>query len=183
MIVFGGAGNSTYSTWKNDGGIYDPSTDTWEPLPMIGGPQDNGRYGHEAVFTESEMLIWGGVGNTGGNSSGHAIYLTDTWAFNPTTQQWRQLPDAPSSYFRILAASFFDGSQMIISGGYYQNNDLSSSIAFDIETESWTTGSFSLPTGLQGVSSVLVNDQIVSWGGAAGGTPPIPRNTGFTVER
>lgn len=57
MIVWGGiisGGNNSTAT----GGHYDPVTDTWTPTTSLGAP--GGRYGHTAVWTGSEMIIWGG---------------------------------------------------------------------------------------------------------------------------
>jgi hypothetical protein len=59
MIIWGG---STFSPPRNsvrlrDGGAYDPATDTWRSLPD--GPQ---MLGHTAVWTGSEMIVFGGPG-------------------------------------------------------------------------------------------------------------------------
>ncbi len=57
MIVWGGVVN--YSTALDSGGLYDPATDRWTPT-------DGGNYlpaprrSHSAVWTGSEMIVWGG---------------------------------------------------------------------------------------------------------------------------
>jgi hypothetical protein len=68
MIVWGGLNVET-SIVFNTGGIYDPQTDTWSDISITDAPSP--RLDHTAVWTDSEMIIWGGtyypsVTNTGG---------------------------------------------------------------------------------------------------------------------
>jgi N-acetylneuraminic acid mutarotase len=65
MIVWGGTGANYFNT----GGRYNPNTDSWTPTSTINAPA--GRYGPTAVWTGSEIIVWGGtddtsVFNTGG---------------------------------------------------------------------------------------------------------------------
>src|SRR6185436_13284619 len=59
MIVWGGAATGTVN-YLNSGGRYFPSTDTW--IAMSGGDADvpSARYGHSAVWTGHELIVWGG---------------------------------------------------------------------------------------------------------------------------
>ena len=43
----------------NTGGRYNPSTDSWTPPAPPNAP--TGRDFHTAVWTGSEMIVWGGV--------------------------------------------------------------------------------------------------------------------------
>src|SRR5438034_10725951 len=43
----------------NTGGRYNPSTDSWRSTSPTNAPA--ARYGHTAVWTGSEMIVWGGV--------------------------------------------------------------------------------------------------------------------------
>ncbi len=57
MIVWGGwagVGNIYFNT----GGRYDPSTNSWTPTSTTNAP--SGRRTHTAVWTGSEMIVWGG---------------------------------------------------------------------------------------------------------------------------
>jgi len=60
MIVWGGLGLLEEDKYPSDGGRYNPRTDTWTPVATIGAP--TGRSGHTAVWTGSEMIVWGGIG-------------------------------------------------------------------------------------------------------------------------
>ena len=56
MIVWGGIASGQWA-WS-DGAEYSPSEDHWgrlDPAPLVG------RFGHSAIWTGAEMLIWGGL--------------------------------------------------------------------------------------------------------------------------
>ena len=56
MIVWGGVGNGSY---LNTGGRYNPSTDSWTATSTTNAPA--ARFLHTAVWTGSEMIVWGGL--------------------------------------------------------------------------------------------------------------------------
>ena len=58
MIVWGGMPIYGY---LNNGGRYDPATDSWTPTSTTNAP--DARYSHTAVWTGNEMIVWGGAGN------------------------------------------------------------------------------------------------------------------------
>ena len=95
--------------------------DTWS---ATSGPPD-GREGHTAVWTGSEMIIWGGeiypiaVYGTGGR-------------YNPSTDTWTgtSMTGAPTP--RALHAAVWTGSEMIVWGGLDQNGfDLNTGARYD----------------------------------------------------
>src|SRR5437773_5961083 len=57
MIVWGGSPNDG-NTVLNTGARYNPATDSWTPTSITNAPA--GRYYHTAVWTGSEMIVWGG---------------------------------------------------------------------------------------------------------------------------
>ncbi|NRA46494.1 MAG: hypothetical protein HRU09_16205 [Oligoflexales bacterium] len=59
FMVWGGQSDSL-SPSLNDGGIYSPATDSWQPLPAY--EPLLGRSNHGAVWTGSSVLVWGGEG-------------------------------------------------------------------------------------------------------------------------
>jgi N-acetylneuraminic acid mutarotase len=75
MIVWGGRNAGNYF---NTGGKYNPGTDNWAATSTTNVP--TGRFGHTAVWTDSDMIVWGGTNmqkqfNTGGR-------------YNPGTDNW-----------------------------------------------------------------------------------------------
>jgi hypothetical protein len=69
MIVWGGEDGLIEA---GDGGIYNPTTDTWRAVTTVDAPGE--RAYHTAVWTGSQMVVWGGSGepsmlNDGGRYS------------------------------------------------------------------------------------------------------------------
>ena len=58
MIVWGGYGCDGNCV-LNTGGRYNPSTDSWTATSTTNAPSDE--YYHTAVWTGSEMIVWGGT--------------------------------------------------------------------------------------------------------------------------
>jgi hypothetical protein len=57
MIVWGGI---WYPYTVDTGGRYNPTTDSWAATSITNAP--DARYNHTAVWTGSEMIVWGGWG-------------------------------------------------------------------------------------------------------------------------
>jgi N-acetylneuraminic acid mutarotase len=112
MIVWGGS-TSPPSPLLNSGGRYNPNTDTWVATTTVNAPSP--RYGQTAVWTDDEMIVWGGgafgipppLFNTGGRYNP----ITDSWIATSTT-------NAPTGRFRHTAV--WSGSKMIVWGGFGQ---------------------------------------------------------------
>ena len=64
MIVWGGL--NAHGSQRNSGGRYDPLTDAWTPT-STGANAPAKRYRHTAVWTGSEMIVWGGRPQGAGN--------------------------------------------------------------------------------------------------------------------
>ena len=90
MIVWGGFQPANFfGTPFNTGGRYDPSTDNWTTTSLTHAPA--GRNGHTAVWTGSEMIVWGG-NNLHSN-------LKTGGRYNPSTDSWTPIntTNAPSA--------------------------------------------------------------------------------------
>ena len=58
MIVWGGYSYDGADHYWNTGGRYNPGTDSWVATSTTNAPV--GREAHTAVWTGSEMIVWGG---------------------------------------------------------------------------------------------------------------------------
>jgi N-acetylneuraminic acid mutarotase len=135
MLVWGGVlsrcsdQGCLYST--NTGGRYNPATDTWSPMSTVGAP--SGRRRHTAIWTGSELIIWGGVGND-------ARYPYDDGArYDPATDTWSPLSviDAPAP--RGDHKAVFDGERMIVWGGTSDGyHVISDGSIYDPVADMWT---------------------------------------------
>ena len=156
MIVWGG--NDFASQVFASGGIFDPGTNTWTSTSLAGAPQDIAR-GQSAVWTGTEMIVWGG-----GQSNFNPI---DTGArYNPSTDTWSPMSSAGAPDARYWHTAVWTGSEMIVWGGFGENqNGLLSGGRYDPVSDSWApledTGSPDagyLPTG------VWADEMFVVWG-------------------
>jgi N-acetylneuraminic acid mutarotase len=84
MIVWGGCIDSSCSI-TDTGGRYNPGTDGWTATTTTNAP--TGRAEHTAVWTGTEMIVWGGFGFNGNllNTGGRYNPSTDSWTATSTT--------------------------------------------------------------------------------------------------
>src|SRR5437879_12499875 len=83
MIVWGGGSDPNYLF---DGGRYNPLTDTWAITSLTNAP--TGRRDHTAVWTGSEMIVWGGaerIGSASCRTGGRYKPVSDSWTATTTT--------------------------------------------------------------------------------------------------
>ena|SRR5436853_241169 len=74
MIVWGGWAFAFYNT----GGKYNPVTDSWTATSTTNAP--DARSGHTAIWTGSNMIVWGG-----GDGS---VALNTGARYDPGTNSW-----------------------------------------------------------------------------------------------
>src|SRR5206468_7382686 len=95
------------SGFQNTGGRYNPSTDSWTATGTVGAPA--AREGHTAVWTGSQMIVWGGYGG--------APYFNTGGRYNPGTDSWAATSSAGAAAGREFHTAAWTGSQMIVWGG------------------------------------------------------------------
>ena len=76
--MWGGLDNNF--VFHNDGGRYNPRTDSW--LRTVDHECSRARSFHSSVWTGSEMIIWGGIGD---------IVLSDGGRYDPVTDNWKTI--------------------------------------------------------------------------------------------
>ena len=88
---------------------------------------------HTAVWTGSEMIVWGGSGISGVlNTGGRYNPSTDSWTATSTT-------NAPSA--REVHTAVWTGSEMIVWGGYAAASLLNTGGRYNPSTNTWTATS------------------------------------------
>jgi len=152
MIVWGGRAfiSGNFAT-TNTGGRYDPVTDSWSPVSTAGiSPKQD----HTAVWTGSEMIVWGDYTDVGGRYDPG----TDTW--QPTSRD-----GAPSGRIGNVAA--WTGTEMIIWGGMTPGGTLLGSGArYNPSTDTWTPMSVeSAPAPRTDALNVWTGNELIVWGG------------------
>jgi hypothetical protein len=156
MIVWGG------DSYESTGGRYDPDLDRWMPITTIDAPE--GRFGHTAVWSGREMIIWGGYtsdAEVGVNSGGRYDPARDAWTPVSTT-------NAPSP--RYDHASVWTGARMVVWGGQQTPGVfLATGGQYDPQHDSWSTvTNLGSPSPRSGHTSVWVEPWMVVWGGDNG---------------
>ena len=183
MIVWGGNGD------LNTGGRYNPITNSWAVTSTINAP--TGRWLHTAVWTGSQMIVWGGTAE--------ARYLNTGGRYNPSTDTWMATSTAgvPVRYYHTAV---WTGSEMIVWGGLVGSSNYlssgktccaqfvpppptrtraatgaasptpsptpsSSGGRYNPVTDSWTaTSTTNAPDGRAGHTAVWTGSQMIVWG-------------------
>ena len=113
MIVWGGqeSKGSGLTGLTNTGGIYDPLSDTWQPTSTSDAP--TGRENYRAIWTGTEMVVWGGYDIVNTN----LVALNTGGRYDPLTDNWRatSTSDAPSGRYSFSAV--WSGTNVLIWGG------------------------------------------------------------------
>jgi N-acetylneuraminic acid mutarotase len=160
MIVWGGFGNCGIG-YCNTGGQYDPGTDSWTATSTTNAP--DGRASHTAVWTGSEMIVWGGLAPSPSNTGGR---------YNPSTDSWTATSTANAPTTRAYHTAVWTGSEMIVWGGCATDNCaqlLSTGGRYSPQTDSWTaTSNTSAPSAREAYTAVWSSSEMIVWGGYDG---------------
>ncbi len=141
-------------------------TDSWIATSTINAPQ--GRFGHAAVWTGSEMIVWGGYDGT---------YLNTGARYNPSTDSWTATSAANAPTARAVRTAVWTGSEMIVWGGFDGSAWLNTGGRYNPGTDSWTaTSTTNAPTGRTTHTAVWTGNEMIVWGGSPDGTNVL--NTG-----
>jgi len=133
-----------------DGARYNPKTGVWTPISVASAPA--GTFSNTAVWTGSEMVVWGGVSG----DSGHGRY-------NPTTNTWRTVSSTGAPTSRYLHNAVWTGSEMLVQGGWPSSG---AGGRYNPATDSWTLMSTTnAPTTGQASTMVWTGSEALLWGG------------------
>ena len=130
--------------------------DTWT---ATAGPPD-GRTVHTAVWTGSEMIVWGGLGPDYVKTGGRYNPSTDSWVATTTT----------NAVARGFHTAVWTGNEMIVWGGLNDNSLLNSGGRYSPTTDSWIPTTTTNAPGVRDFhTAVWTGSQMIVWGGSDGG--------------
>jgi N-acetylneuraminic acid mutarotase len=133
--------------------------DTWTATSTTNAP--SARAGHTAVWTGSEMIVWGGA-------FGFPNYLNTGGKYNPTTDSWTATSTTNAPSARVGHTAVWTGSEMIVWGGY-NLGVFNTGGRYNPSTDSWTaTSTTNAPSARAGHTAVWIGSEMIVWGGAAG---------------
>ena len=158
MIVWGGY-DFLNSSYFDTGGKYDPVTDSWTATSTTNAP--HGRATHTAVWTGTEMIIWGGFNVNPG-------HLNTGGRYNPDTDSWTATNTTSAPESRSYHSAIWTGSEMIVWGGYdYTLGSLNSGGRYNPNTDNWiNTGNNDAPDSREGHTAIWTGSEMIVWGGA-----------------
>src|SRR6476646_3195993 len=131
--------------------------DTWTTTSTTNAP--SARWDHTAVWTGSEMIVWGGFGSAG--------LLNTGGRYNPSTDSWTATSTVNAPSVRYLHAAVWTGSEMIIWGGIDPNTFyLNTGGKYNPSTNSWTaTSTTNAPSTRGDHTAVWTGSEMIVWGG------------------
>jgi hypothetical protein len=113
MIVWGGCGGVYEDFALTTGARYNPLLDTWTPITTTGAPAARTRHG--AVWTGTEMLVWGG-------RNAWSDGLNTGARYNPSTDTWAKTTDIGTPSGRAQHTIIWTGTEIVIWGGFAGTN-------------------------------------------------------------
>jgi N-acetylneuraminic acid mutarotase len=140
------------------GFAFNPLENTWRALNVTNAPRY--RYGHSAVWTGKEMLIFGG------QPSSH-LYAPDFDRYDPVLDQWTKgnIQGAPPSA-RFGHTAVWTGKEMIIFGGRDENQPQLNGGRYNPLTDTWSLMNQEfVPLTSSGQATVWTGSEMIFWGG------------------
>jgi hypothetical protein len=141
-----------------DGFAYDPGSDRWRTIPPA---PIRGRTSHAAVWTGTEMIVWGG--------GDFRQALDDGAAYDPAADAWRVLAPAPISP-RERAVAVWTGREMVVTGGTYVSSR-DAVAAYDPAADRWRVVVDPPIEGRHWHTAVWTGEEVIVWGGYDGRHP------------
>jgi hypothetical protein len=156
MIIWGGF-NSSPPYLLNTGVRYDPATDIWAATSTTNAP--SGRGNHTAVWTGTEMIVWGGQDSGGAAGTGGK--------YNPSTDSWSSTSITNAPHRRFSHTAVWTGSEMIIWGGFSDPDYwMNTGGRYNPSTDSWTaTSTTNAPEARWDHTVEWTGSEMIVWGG------------------
>ena len=154
MIIWGGSVDS-FPYYSNTGGRYNPASDSWAAVTVTNAP--SGRSGESAVWTGSEMMVWGGYFLD--VYSGAESYLATGGRYDPQADSWAS---ASPPLGGSKPTGVWTGSEMIAWGGGVSNTG----VRYDPATDNWvSTSTIDGPSARAEQTAVWTGSEMIVWGG------------------
>lgn len=136
------------------------SGDTWSATSTSGAPTQRGT--HTAVWTGSEMIIWGGYD--------HGVYLNTGGRYDPATDSWRSVTTVNAPSGRRYHVAVWTGREMIVWGGSDSSTPfLATGGAYDPIFDTWRPISqVNAPSARYAHTAVWTGSEMIVWGGNVG---------------
>jgi N-acetylneuraminic acid mutarotase len=130
--------------------------DTWTATSVINAPL--ARIEHTAVWTGSEMMVWGGIDDS-------LNYLNSGGRYNPAIDSWTATNTTNAPAPRIAHTAVWTGSEMIVWGGH-DGTLANTGARYNPATNDWIpTSTINAPLGRASQTAVWTGSEMIIWGG------------------
>jgi N-acetylneuraminic acid mutarotase len=131
--------------------------DTWTGTTINNAP--GLRDSHTAVWTGSEMIVWGGAQDL--------LFLNTGGRYNPSTDTWVATSTANAPAARYQHTAVWTGSEMIVWGGNIGDDlGLNTGGRYNPSTNTWvTTSTTNAPAARYLHTAVWTGSEMIVWGG------------------
>lgn len=172
MIIWGGYESHSCGflcvtgTNYNDGARYNPANNTWQSMATAGAPFN--RSSHRAVWTGTEMIVWGGMAGTGGSFFMGGTNVNSGARYNPALNQWVGITSTTGAPLaRNQHVAHWTGSRMLIWGGLNNTTDGANDGAqYNPANNTWTAmNNVGAPPARPGFGAAWTGTQLFVWGG------------------
>ena len=173
LILWGGAQTMSSRSDYRSGARLNPATGRWTPTSLVNAP--SARHNHRAVWTGTEMIVWGGEGYAPDPRAPSTIqtYGTlDTGArYNPVTDTWTPMDSSVGPTARTEHTMIWTGNEVIIFGGRssyysYPSSYLNTGARFDPKTGAWEGIATELAPSPRSLHmAVWTGKEMIVWGG------------------
>ena len=107
-------------------------SDTWTPTNALTGVVPVARFWDTAVWTGTQMIVWGGLGQGG------STLLRDGGRYTPGTDTWSATALATAPVARYQHTAVWTGSVMIVWGGWGASSTLRAGSRYSPSANTWT---------------------------------------------
>jgi N-acetylneuraminic acid mutarotase len=145
--------------------VYDPETDTWSTNASLPIPA----FGYASAVVNDEIYVIGGARQFLANLSG-LVAIDSVQVYNATNDSWRNaasLPNARSFGAAVATSGLIAPKRIYVLGGYDQNAYSSTNRVYDVERNSWSSGT-SLPSARVYLAVAELDDVLYAIGGFDG---------------
>jgi hypothetical protein len=130
--------------------------DTWTATSTTNAP--SARMNRTAVWTGSEMIVWGGYDGT--------LYVNTGARYTPGTDSWVATSTTNAPTGRIDHTAVWTGTEMIAWGGANTGGPVNTGGKYNPITNSWTPTSItSVPAARTNHTAVWTGSEMIVWGG------------------
>ena len=136
VLVWGGL-KDFESDFASQGLRYEPATKIWDFISDVDAPI--GRSSHVAIWTGSEMFVWGGAITVGERPNTTFEFFADGGRYDPLTDTWKGVSELDAPTARIHHRVVWTGERVLIWGGnnYNEGHTVNTGGSYDPVLDAW----------------------------------------------